>query len=167
MVELTDKIWQELDGGYKVPYDASVPLRLLAKTNEPDINKKIWEELWNEHHHQGDVGVASYLALPQLVRIERSKGIFDWNLLALCCVIEQQRHLGNNPALPPEFQNYYSSGLEDLRCYVLENIRGDLDDTTYLFALSTLATCTGRTELGMAIQELDDKEVLTEFLEQF
>jgi hypothetical protein len=166
-MELTDEIWQELEGGYKIPYDVSVPLRQLEQTNDPNIIKKIWDELWSKLHHQGDVGLASYLAVPQLVRIGKSKGLFDWNLIALCCVIEQQRHLGENPTLPTEFQNYYNNGLDDLRKFVLDNIDRELDDSTYLIALSTLATCSGRTKIGKAIMEFEDKDILEEFLEQF
>ncbi len=166
-MELTDKIWQEFDGGYKVPYDASVLLRQLEQTNDTDKIKEIWEELWNELHHQGDVGLASYMAIPQLARIGKSKRLCDWNLFGLCCVIEQQRHLGDNPTLPVEFRDYYNKGLEDLRQLALECIDHYCDDTTYLSALSTLATCSGRTKLGKAILELEDKDILDEFLEQF
>ena len=166
-MKLTDKIWSEFQGGYKVPYDVSVPLRQLEQTTDPETIKKIWEVLWNELHHQGDVGLASYLAVPQLVRIGKSKGLFDWNLLGLCNIIEQQRHLGDNPTLPSEFQGYYNQGLEDLKQFVLDNINSNLDDTTYTIALSTLATCTGRIKLGKAIMELEDNSIVDEFLEQF
>jgi hypothetical protein len=166
-MKLTDKIWQDIDGGYKVPYDASVPLRLLEETCDPKIIKRIFEELWNELHHQGDVGLASYLALPQLVRIAKLKGLFDWNLLGICCVIEQQRHLGDNPNLPQEFQTYYEQGLVDLKQFVLSNLDRNLDDSTYTMALSVLATCTGQIKLGKAIMGLEDKNILNEFIEQF
>src|SRR5688500_170347 len=92
---LNDKLWKELQGGYKTDYDASVPLRQLEETKDEKGIKKVYDELWNELHHQGDVGLASYLALPQLVRIGKSRGLFDWNLLGLCTVIELQRHCGN------------------------------------------------------------------------
>ncbi len=163
---LTDKIWQDLEGGYKIPYDVSVPLRKLEQAQDPETIKQIWEELWNELHHQGDVGLASYLALPQLVRIGKSRALFEWNLLGLCCVIEQQRHSEGNPALSPEFQDYYYKGLEDLKHFVLDNINRKLDDTIYTMALATLATCTGRIKLGKAIMELEDKNILDEFLDQ-
>lgn len=166
-MELTDKIWQELEGGHKAPFDASVPLRKLEQSNDPKTFKKIWEELWNQLHHQGDVGLASYLAVPQLVRVGKSKGLFDWNLLGICCVIEQQRHLGDNPTLPTEFQDYYNKGLGDLKQLALDYLGRDLDDTTYLIVLSTLATCSGRIKIGKAILELEDKDILDEFLEQF
>ncbi len=166
-MKLTDKIWQDLKGGYKTPYDVSLPLRKLEQADDPEAIKLIFQELWNELHHQGDVELASYLAVPQLVRIGRSKNLFTWNLLGLCAVIEQQRHLGNNPVLPPEFQHYYEEGLKSLKRFVLENLNRDLDDTTYIIALATLATCSGRIKLGKAIAELEDKSIMDEFLEQF
>lgn len=166
-MELTDKIWQNIDGGYKVLYDASIPLRQLEMPNNPEEIQKIFGELWNELHHQGDVGLASYLAVPQLVRIGKLKKLFDWNLLGLCCVIEQQRHLGDNPVLPPEFHEYYTQGLADLKQYVLDNLTQDLDEHTYSIALATLATCRGQAELGKAIIELTDRDVIDEFLSQF
>jgi hypothetical protein len=33
----------------------------------------VWDELCNELHHQGDVGLASYAAIPQLVRISEER----------------------------------------------------------------------------------------------
>ncbi|MBS1507057.1 MAG: hypothetical protein JSS79_10465 [Bacteroidetes bacterium] len=100
MITLDDKLWKELKGGYKVVYDVSVPLRKLERSNDKKEINKIYEELWNELHHQGDVELASYLALPQLVRIAKDKKLFDWNVLAICVTIEQQRHQEKNPPLP-------------------------------------------------------------------
>jgi len=89
-MELTDKIWKELKGGYKILYDVSIPLGQLENSDDDEAISKVWDELWNELHHQGDVGIASYLAVPQLVRIGIKKDLFDWNLLGICSVIEQQ-----------------------------------------------------------------------------
>lgn len=166
-MDLNDSIWHNLKGGYKTPYDVSVPLRTLEQSDDPQTIQKIWRELWQELHHQGDVGLASYLAVPQLARIGRTKGLFDWNLLGLCCVIEQQRHLGNNPPLPDAFQEYYNEGLKELKQFVLENIDKELDHTTFTIALSNLATCSGRIRLGKAIWELEDPNMMNKFLEEF
>jgi hypothetical protein len=166
-MELTDKVWQQLDGGYKTPYDASVLLIRLEKTDDPKMIDDIWKALWNELHHQGDVGIASYLALPQLARIGIKNDLFDWNLLGICAVIEQQRHLGNNPDLPIEFQDYYKKGLADLKVFVIKNLNNDLDITTTVMALSTIATCDGHIKIGKSIMEMADKDLLNEFLEQF
>jgi hypothetical protein len=166
-MELTDETWKRHEGGYRTLYDPSVPLRNLEQTTNPQELQNIFDELWNELHHQGDVGVASYLALPQLVRICKSKEIFDFNVLGLCCVIEQQRHLAPNPALPAEFSEYYFQGLLDLKTFVLARINKESDDSIYTIALATLATCSGRIKLGKAIMELEDQDIMNEFLEQF
>ena len=166
-MKLTDKIWQGLDGGYRVTYDASIALKQLEQTTDPATIKTLLDELWNELHHQGDVGLASYLSVPQLARLAKTKRLFDWSLLGLCSVIEQQRHLGTNPDLPSEFHDYYHKGLADLKQFVIDNIHKDLDDTTFNIALSTLATCSGQIKLGKAISELVDNDTMDEFLTQF
>ena len=95
------------------------------------------------------------------------KNIFDYNLLGLCIVIEQQRILESNPPLPTAFQSYYYEGLEDLCQYAIANIRKDLDEDTLTYALAAIATCKRRTKLGKAIMNLEDPDLLDEFLEQF
>ena len=166
MIDLNNEIWQRAEGGYKVEYDASIPLRRLEETNEPSVIAGIFDELWNELHHQGDVGLASYLAVPQIVRIGITKNLFNWDVVGLCAVIELQRHLGDNPPLPAEYIDYYKAGLTDLRLFVLANIDKDLDEDAFRTALSALAACKGSIRLAKAIMELDD-DILNEFLEQF
>lgn len=167
-MNLQDPVWQKLNGAYKKPYDVSVPLRKMEQTTDPAELAKIWEELWANLHHQGDVGFASYLALPQLVRITKEKNIIDWNLFGLCSLIEQQRHEKNNPDLPAQFQQYYQDGLTELANLALEVLGTDQeDDTMFVTALSAVATGSGRNRLGKALMQLEDEEVMEEFLEQF
>ena len=166
MITLNDPVWKTLEGGYKIPYDVAVPLKKLEQATDAKIIDTIWAELWDELHHQGDVGLASYLAVPQLARIAAKNNLYHWNVLGLCTVIEQQRHLANNPALPAEYQEYYKAGLEILKQFVIANINQPTDDTTFRTALSTLAVCAGQIKLSKAIAELED-DVLEEFLEQF
>ena len=166
MITLDDDVWKELKGGYKIAYDVSVPLKQLKKTNNQKEIDNIYEELWNELHHQGDVELASYLAIPQLVNIAREKALFDWNILALCATIEQQRHLGENPRLPIEYQSYYEKGLADLKIFIIANLDSVNDEITFRAALSALAACNRQIKLSKAIIELSD-DVLEEFLEQY
>lgn len=166
MITLDDQIWNTLEGGYKLPYDVSIPLKKLEQATDVNEMEEVWNELWNELHHQGDVGMASYLALPQLARIGTNKNLYNWNLLGICSVIEQQRQLGNNPPLPEKYQDYYMDGLSLLKQLVIANIHKETDEDTFRFALSALAVCTGQVKLSKAITELDD-DVLEAFLEQF
>ena len=80
MLSFDDERWKHLMGGYKTPFDPRPSLRKLE--NQQDT-ASAWEELWEELHHQGDVGDASYAAVPELVRIHRSGGTADWNLYAI------------------------------------------------------------------------------------
>ncbi len=166
-MELIDDSWKKLEGAYRTLYDASHALRQLELATKPKEIQNIFDKLWSELHHQGDVGIASYVAMPQLVRICKAKKLFDFNLLSFCCVIEQQRHLGNNPTLPIEYQEYYYQGLSDLKSLVLTYIDKELEDSIYTLALAALATCSGRIKLGKAIMELEDNDIIDEFLEQF
>jgi hypothetical protein len=166
MITLDDSLWKELKGGYKITYDVSVPLRRLERTKDKMEIDKIFEELWDELHHQGDVDLASYLAIPQLVRIAREKNLFDWNVLAICATIEQQRKLGQNPAVPKLYEDYYQDGLAELKKFIVDNIASIKDEITFRSAVSALAACDRYTKLSKAIIEMSD-DVLDEFLGQY
>jgi hypothetical protein len=166
-MDLQDKAWKKVNGGRKTLYDASVPLQRMEQTNDPAQVAKIWQELWDNLHHQGNVGIASYLALPQLVRIAKEKKMIDWNIFGLCSLIEQQRHERDNPDLPAVFQQYYQEGLTELSKLALESLKTDQeDDTMFVTALAVIATSSGRTRLGKAILQLEDEELMEEFLEK-
>jgi hypothetical protein len=47
MLSLTDPIWRELEGGYRMPYDASKAL------GQMEGGESVWEDLGEELHHQG------------------------------------------------------------------------------------------------------------------
>ena len=73
---------------------------LLANNN----TKVAWNELWEGLHHQGDVGEASYAAVPHLVRIYRERREFGWNTYAIVAVIELARDDGKNPKMPKWYE---------------------------------------------------------------
>lgn len=71
-----------------MPFDPRAALQNL----ESNVHvKEAWHELWEELHHQGDVGEASYAAVPHLVRIYRERGAIDWNTYAIVAVTELAR----------------------------------------------------------------------------
>ena len=71
---MTDEQWRGLEGGYRLPLD---PRPMLARLRAGDVNA--WDDLWQDLHHQQDVGVASYAAVPELVSIHRERDEPDWN----------------------------------------------------------------------------------------
>ena len=165
-MDLDNKIWQTLDGGYKIPFDASIPLKKLQSTTDQKIIADIFADLWDNLHHQGDIGLASYLTLPQLVTICIDKKSFDWNFVGLCIVIEHCRQTDHNPKLPDEFKSEYFDALKTLEQYLLTNFKSIKDPTTLRLTLALLATVNGQVELGKAIENLDE-DMVKDFLEQF
>jgi len=80
---------------------------LRALEARPDTSSA-WQELWAELRHQGDIGEASYVAVPHLVRIHAHRGVPDWNTYALVATIERCRLRGRNPAVPQKLRSAYT-----------------------------------------------------------
>jgi hypothetical protein len=111
MFNLDDERWNHLAGGYKSPFD---PRPALAKLEKQRDATTAWEELWEELHHQGDVGDASYAAIPELVRIHGRHGVADWNTYAMAAIIELARTERQNPEVPDWLQKDYSRSIREL-----------------------------------------------------
>ena len=105
-----DERWLGLLGGYRVPYDPRNALRRL----ETGDSEAAWKELWAELYHQGDVGEASYAAVPHLVHIHEARGLSDWNTYALVALIEDARLDGRNPAIPADLKPAYDAAWRSL-----------------------------------------------------
>jgi hypothetical protein len=164
MLSLNDTKWAEFEGGYRIPYDASIALRKLEKATSPTEIKPILDELWQELHHQGDVGTASYLSVPHLIRIVKEKRMVNPSIIALVAIIEVQRHK-NNPLLPTQYEKFYLESIKDLEGVVLTNFKGEWDLETASSVLSALALSKGQVSLADAILRMDSQDIIDEFLE--
>lgn len=164
-MDLDNRIWATLQGGYKIPYNASKPLKKLRDAIRQDEFGDIFKELWENLHHQGDVGTASYLAVPQLVSICIDKKSLDWNFIGLCVLIENCRLKKHNPEIPGEYQDHYFDSLTQFERYLLLNFKSITDQTALRLTLALFATINGQPGLGKAIEMLDE-DLLTEFIEQ-
>jgi hypothetical protein len=153
MLSLTDPIWPQLEGGYRAPYDASIALARMER------GESVWDELWQELHHQGDVGAASYAAIPQIVRIYDVRREFDWNLYALAATIEIERHRKDNPALPDWLSPSYKLAWEDLVKFALTDLAGKPDELTLRSALSVVALGRGDIKLGALLNHAETDEI--------
>jgi hypothetical protein len=111
MLSLDDKRWQDLEGGYRAHFD---PQPSLSKLDANKDTKAAWHNLWEGLHHQGDVGEASYAAVPHLVRIYRKVGVIGWNTYAIVAVIELARDDRKNPAVPRWLEEDYFQAIQDL-----------------------------------------------------
>jgi hypothetical protein len=111
MLSFDDPRWAEMDGGYRTRFD---PRPLLVKLESNIDVTGTWEELWNELHHQGDVGIASFAAIPHLVRIHCANPIDDWNTYAIVAIIELARQVGDNPDVPKWLSVDYFTAIKTL-----------------------------------------------------
>lgn len=156
MMTLDDPRWKHLEGGYRVAYNPADALRRLeAGEKQSDI----WAELWNELHHQGDVGVASYATLPPLVDYQRRTRKLDWNLYALAATIEIERHRKSNPPLPDWLVADYQAAWQSLVELALEQLKSAVDGTTLQCLLAVLAIGKGDLKLGALLSDLDRSEL--------
>ena len=111
MLSLDDNRWNNLTGGYRVKCD---PRPLLARLESDQNKETAWHELWEELHHQGDVGEASYASVPHLVRIHRKGDRDAWNTYAIVAIIELARGKGNNPEVPGWLEEDYLRAIREL-----------------------------------------------------
>lgn len=147
---LDDPRWQAYQGGYRVPFDASIPLRQLL---EDGPSEDLWKLLWNELHHQGDVDCASYAAAPWLVAFLSSSSRLDSNALGLIVVIELKRP--SNPDVPVELEAAYFSAIRVLPALIGQHPDTKWDEPTLQTAVSCIALARGHRELAEAYLKLD------------
>jgi hypothetical protein len=153
MPSLTDPAWRELRGGYGLAYDASLPLRRV------EGGGSAWDELWNELHHQGDLGEASYAAVPHLVRIYASRADRDWNLYAFAATIEVERHRRANPPLPGSVELDYANAWHHLKHLALRDLQGQPSPLLLRSALAVIAISSGDLKLGALLHYVEEDEV--------
>jgi hypothetical protein len=162
MLSLHDQRWQDLAGGYRTCFD---PRLLLSKLEADNDTKTAWHELWEGLHHQGDVGEASYAAVPHLVRIYRQRGVLDWNTYAIVATIELARDSRKNPEVPKWLKEDYHQAVRELAEVGSHELLRVKDHEVVRAILSILAIATGarthaRFILGYADEELLEIERL-------
>jgi hypothetical protein len=111
MLSLEDERWSTLKGGYRMPFDARPAFLKLQNKRK---SSEAWHELWEDLHHQGDVGEASYAAVPHIVRIYGEQSEIDWNPYGIVATIELARTEAKNPAIPDYLRGGYFEALKEL-----------------------------------------------------
>ncbi len=155
MIDLADTRWLELTGGCGSPYD---PRPVLARLEREEIVEDAWKELWDELHHQGDIGTAAYAVVPHLVRIHAGRGVPDWNTYALLGVIELARDRDANPALPTWLRSDYDTAWERIVPLGLRDLGASNDATLTRSALGVLAVARGLRRQGEVLLTRTDDE---------
>jgi hypothetical protein len=111
VISLEDVRWRDLTGGYGIPFD---PRPLLKRLETDSDTTEAWQQLWDELHHQGDVGDASFAAVPFLVESYRKRGAIGWNTYAIVAIIELARGEGTNPDLQQWIADDYFQAIRKL-----------------------------------------------------
>lgn len=162
MLSLEDPRWSSLHAGYRILYDPRPALRRLSA----DWNdRQAWDELWNELHHQGDVGEASYAALSILAELAAKVTTRGWSVYALAATIEIERHAARNPPVPIWLVADYAQAWTTLIDLALADLRASRDRLVVQSALAAVALANGETKLGALLGFLDDAEI-DEYLEE-
>ncbi|HZV33756.1 MAG TPA: hypothetical protein VFB72_04200 [Verrucomicrobiae bacterium] len=81
------------------------------------VLESIWDELWENLHHQGDVDIASYATVPQIARICIERGLMDPNAFGLVATIEECRLFRDNPSLPDWLETDYQIAIKELAIF--------------------------------------------------
>jgi len=153
---LDDPRWAGLNGGYRIPYDPRLALRRL-EANWRD--EEAWSELWDELHHQADVGEASYAAIPALVAIGGRVAERGWNFYGLAATIESERHARDNPPIPSWLVDDYRSAWAELLLLALDELRTTRDPDVIQTGLAVISLAKGQTKIGFLISVLDESEL--------
>ncbi len=156
MIDLADPRWAGLTGGYGVPYDPRPALERLAVDGNAE---EAWTELWENLHHQGDIGSASYAAVCVLADLlARGVRSSDWNGYAMAATIEMQRTAPGAAPPPDWIAQAYATAWVRLAEAALKAMVEASDETLVGQLLGVLALSKGQPSLGRLASEFDDAE---------
>ena len=136
------------------------PRPLLAQLESEETRETAWHELWEELHHQGDVGEASYASVPHLVRIHRTSGTVDWNTYVIVAIIELARGKGNNPEVPTWLEEDYHRAIRELAEIGAAEIWRTEDPEAERAILSVIAIAKGLRTHGRFLLKYSEDEML-------
>jgi hypothetical protein len=138
-------------------FDPRPSLRTLESQRDTPT---AWKDLWEELHHQGDVGDASYTAVPELLRIHRNRSTADWNLYAIVTIIELARTESGNPPLPGWLEDDYFRSIQELAGMCAQEIFIATDPDTIRAILSVIAIAEGLRTHGLFLINCSEDELL-------
>ena len=157
LLPLDDPKWKEYRGGYnRVVYDL-VPF--LTKLQSLEMSDDDWNILWDDLHHQGDVGEASYAVVPYLAEYAKSAPLIAWHAFGFPAVVELVRTENDNPEVPEEIRDSYFAAINELPKIALD--RGDNAWDKFCFepVAACLALSLGRREHARAYLDLTESEI--------
>jgi hypothetical protein len=158
MLDFADDRWLQLHGGYRAPFDVRP---LLSQLESGRDRESVLQALWQELYHQGDVGEASYAAVPHLVRIYCSEETPDWNFYAIVATVDLARdgRYSGNPPLPSWLEPDYVEAIDRLASRGLKELPGASSPELVQSILAVLALWKGSRSYARILAEFTESEV--------
>ncbi|MEQ9662286.1 MAG: hypothetical protein RLN87_07045 [Parasphingopyxis sp.] len=144
----------DLVDAYGEPFD---PRPIVARMHESD-QAETMELLWERLHHQGDVGSASYAAVPALVERLGSISTPDWNSYALIATIEEAR-VAQGASPPASLATNYFDAWRSVLPLALRDLADARQDELVRSLVAVIAHAKGQHSLGaIALCTEDERE---------
>jgi hypothetical protein len=162
MIRDDDPRWASMRGGYRVPYD---PRQALERLRADGNDSRAWDELWQNLHHQGDLGEASYVAVVALAEMCETTLFPNAHLFGLVSTIEIERRRRTNPEVPEWLASDYRSAWRALLPHALRALKASADPEELQSAMVVMCLAKGLTALG-AVLWYHDQDTLSEYLDE-
>ena len=128
---------------YGNPFD---PAPLVAQWRHGDRYEAA-SILWERLYHQGELGSASFAAVPILVEMLASLSLPDWNAYALVATIEEAR-VNSDVLVPAELASDYTNAWKSILAPALRDLAGASQDELVRSILAVIAHAKGQHSLG-------------------
>ena len=156
LLSLNDPRWAEYRGGYNLTVLNVVPF--LTKLQSGVVADADWDILWEDLHHQGDLGEASYAVVPYLVQYARTANIIAWHVFGFTAVVELQRTENRNPPVPSEFELSYRTAIKELPRIGMSRVDAWGEDAFEPF-MACLALSLGRRKHAQVYLDMSEGEI--------
>lgn len=156
MKDLEDKIWTTLNGGYKTLFN---PVRIIKALEVDPSSSEAWGSIWENLHHQGDIGEASYAIVPYLIDIYQRNKFSDWQIYSFVSLIMVESNRKTNPSLPKWIEADYSKSLSILYEIAIEDLRKAKDELLIRLIIGFITLYKGLIKYGALISGFDELEI--------
>jgi hypothetical protein len=157
LLPINDPRWKQYRGGYnRVPVEMS---HFLEKLLSAQVSDKDWDILWDDLHHQGDVGEASYAVVPYLAHYASIAIPIAWHAFGFAAVVELERGQHGNPQLPVELIESYTAALQALPRIALDRGPEVWGEDCFEPVMACLAFSLGHPQHARAYLDLTQSEI--------
>jgi hypothetical protein len=150
LMHLEDPRWTTYNGCYRSPYNV-VPL--IQRLQNGATSDGFWKVVWDELHHQGDVGEASYALVPYLVEHQSRHKELDEQVFHFCVMVELQRSENGNPSMPSEIELPYAMAMRQLPIIGTERLSRGCGEAIVMGVAAATALAGGHRVLARAYLE--------------